>query len=315
MNKFLKNIKDFITTYDLLPKVLSILLALILWANLQNSQIDEISYNLYPEIRNLATDLVILEDIPKIRVTIRGRKEYLKSINLSTIKLFIDLSQPLISEKYRYAIQIKNNEWTNVIDYILEKEYIELTIHKIKNKNVPVEPIIVGNLVQQFKTGIVIVEPSIVKISGPEPTIDEIKMMKTYPINIANEQQTINIESHIDTSQYSKIVVYPDIVKVIIPISHIANLVSITVPIEIKNRKVELNYNLKITKVIVYLKKNANIELNENAFYAYINGDIESSYHGTLHMPVFVEKKGKYPFNIFSFEPSDVEITVTSIKR
>jgi len=136
MNKFLKNIKDFITTYDLLPKVLSILLALILWANLQNSQIDEISYNLYPEIRNLATDLVILEDIPKIRVTVRGRKEYLKSINLSTIKLFIDLSQPLIGEKYRYAIQIKNNEWTNVIDYILEKEYIDLTIHKIKNKNV-----------------------------------------------------------------------------------------------------------------------------------------------------------------------------------
>ncbi len=315
MNKFLKNIKDFITTYDLLPKVLSILLALILWANLQNSQIDEISYNLYPEIRNLATDLVILEDIPKIRVTVRGRKEYLKSINLSTIKLFIDLSQPLIGEKYRYAIQIKNNEWTNVIDYILEKEYIELTIHKIKNKNVPIEPIIVGDLSQQFKTGAIVVEPSIVKISGPEPTIDEIKMMKTYPINIANEQQTINIESHIDTSQYSKIVVYPDIVKVIIPISHIANLVSITVPIEIKNRKVELNYNLKITKVIVYLKKNANIELNENAFYAYINGDIESSYHGTLHMPVFVEKKGKYPFDIFSFEPSDVEITVTSIKR
>ena len=99
MNKFLKNIKNFITTYDLLPKVLSILLALILWANLQNSQIDEISYNLYPEIRNLATDLVILEDIPNIRVTIRGKKEYLKSINLSTIKLFIDLSQPFIGKK------------------------------------------------------------------------------------------------------------------------------------------------------------------------------------------------------------------------
>jgi hypothetical protein len=315
MSKFLKNIKDFITTYDLLPKVLSILLALILWANLQNSQIDEISYNLYPEIRNLATDLVIIEDVPKIRVTVRGRKEYLKSINLSKIKLFIDLSQPLIGKKYRYPIQIKNNEWTNAIDYILEKEDIELTIHKIKNKNVPIEPLIVGELSQQFKKGTVIVEPFIVKISGPEPTIDKIKMMKTYPINIANEQQTINIESRIDTSQYSKIVVYPDIVKVIIPISHIANLVSITVPIEIKNRNVELNYNLKITRVIVYLKKNANIELNENAFYAYINGDMESSYHGTFHMPVFVEKKGKYPFDIFSFEPSEVEITVTSIKQ
>ena len=312
MISFLDKMKTITKQYDLLPKLLSILLAVILWANLQNNQIDEITYHIYPEIKNLPQDLVILEDIKKIKITLRGKKEYIKSLNISNIKLFVDLSRPVISKKHEYVIRIQYNELLSNIEYSLEKEKLDLTICKIKNKIVPVEPVIIGEPSPQYKKGIVIVEPQLVQISGADITVDTIKSLKTYPLNIDNESQTLHVQAHINMKEYPKIYVSPDTVRLTIPIVPVTNLVSITLPIEIRNKQNGINYVLKTKNVVVYIKKSlTNVELNENLLVAYINGAINTYEQETLNLPVIIEKKAKVPFEIFTYEPLVTEVYIS----
>lgn len=312
MISFLDKLKIIIKQYDLLPKLLSILLAVILWANLQNSQIDEITYHIYPEIKNLPPNLVILEDIQKIKITLRGKKEYIKSINISNIKLLIDVSMPVIGQKHEYIIRIHYNELLSNIEYFLEKEKIKLTICKIKNKIVPVEPVIIGELSTQYKKGIVTVEPSLVQISGADIVVDTIKSLKTYPLNIDKEIQTIHVPVHINIKEYPKLFVSPDIVQLTIPVVPVNNLATLTLPIEIRNRQNDINYILKNKKVVVYVRKPlTNIELNENLLVAYVNGAINSFNQVTVKLPIIIEKKTKLPFEIFSYEPLETEVYIS----
>ena len=312
MISFLDKIKIITKQYDLLPKLLSILLAVILWANLQNSQIDEITYHIYPEIKNLPQNLVILEDIQKIKITLRGKKEYIKSLNISNIKLFVDLSRPVIGKKQEYLIRIQYNELLSNIEYFLEKEKLDLTICKIKNKIVPVEPVIIGEPSPQYKKGIVIAEPQLVQISGADVIVDAIQSLKTYPLNIDKESQTLHVPVHINMKEYPKIYVSPDTVRLTIPIVPVTNLVSITLPIEIRNRQNGINYVLKNKKVVVYIKKSlANIEYNENLLVAYVNVAINTYDQETLQLPIIIEKKAKVPFDIFTHEPLETEVYIT----
>lgn len=312
MISFLQQIKMLIQQHDLLPKVLSILLAVILWANLQNSQIEEITYHIYPEIKNLSKDLVILEDIQKIRITFRGKKEYIKSINVSNIKLYIDLSRPDIGKKHEYLIRVQTNELLNNIEYFLEKEKLELTICKIKNKVVPVQPVIIGEPSPQYKKGTVIVEPPLIQISGADIIVDTIKSLKTYPLNIDKEIQTLHVPVHVNIKDYSKIFISPDTVMLTIPITSVTNLVSLTMPIEIRNQRNDFKYILKHKKVVVYIKKSLmNIELNENVLVAYVNGVIDANDQEVIKLPIFVEKKVKAPFEIFSYEPTETEVYIS----
>lgn len=312
MISFLDKYKMLIKQYDLLPKLLSILLAVILWANLQNSQIDEITYHIYPEIKNLSHDLIVLEDIHKIRITLRGKKEYIKSINVSNIKLYIDLSKPVVGQRHEYIVRIQHAELLTNIEYFLEKDKLELTICKIKNKIIPVEPVIIGELDPQYKRGNILVEPQLVQISGPDIIVDAVKNLKTYPFNIDKETQTLHVPVHVNIKEYSKLVVVPDIVKLTIPIVSLNNLIHFTIPIEIRNRRNDLNYELKKKKVEIYIKKTmSNIEINENTFAAYVNGDVKINNQGSINLPIIIEKKAKVPFEIFTYEPMETEVVIS----
>lgn len=312
MISFLDKIKIIIKQYDLLPKLLSILLAVILWANLQNSQIDEITYHIYPEIKNLPQNLVVLEDIQKIKITLRGEKEYIKSLNISNIKLFVDVFRPVIGKKHEYLVRIQYNALLSNIEYFLEKEKLNLTICKIKNKIVPIEPVILGEPSPQYKKGIIVTEPQLVQISGADIIIDTITSVKTYPLNIDKESQTLHIPVHINIKEYPKLYVSPDTVLLTIPIVPVTNLASLTLPIEIRNRQSGINYVLKNKNVIVYIKKwLANVELNENLLVAYINGAINTYDQETLKLPVIIEKKTKMPYEIFTYEPLETEVYIT----
>lgn len=312
MISFLDKIKIIIKQYDLLPKLLSILLAVILWANLQNSQIDEITYHIYPEIKNLPQNLVVLEDIQKIKITLRGEKEYIKSLNISNIKLFVDVFRPVIGKKHEYLVRIQYNALLSNIEYFLEKEKLNLTICKIKNKIVPIEPVILGEPSPQYKKGIIVTEPQLVQISGADIIIDTITSVKTYPLNIDKESQTLHIPVHINIKEYPKLYVSPDTVLLTIPIVPVTNLASLTLPIEIRNRQSGINYVLKNKNVIVYIKKwLANVELNENLLVAYVNGAINTYDQETLKLPVIIEKKTKMPYEIFTYEPLETEVYIT----
>lgn len=312
MISFLDKIKIIIKQYDLLPKLLSILLAVILWANLQNSQIDEITYHIYPEIKNLPQNLVILEDIQKIKITLRGKKEYIKSLNVSNIKLFVDVFRPVIGKKHEYLVRIQYNALLSNIEYFLEKEKLNLTICKIKNKIVPIEPVILGEPSPQYKKGIIVTEPQLVQISGADIIIDTITSVKTYPLNIDKESQTLHIPVHINIKEYPKLYVSPDTVWLTIPIVPVTNLASLTLPIQIRNRQSGINYVLKNKNVIVYIKKwLANVELNENLLVAYVNGAINTYDQETLKLPVIIEKKTKMPYEIFTYEPLETEVYIT----
>ncbi|MGB4268571.1 MAG: CdaR family protein [Spirochaetota bacterium] len=295
-----------------MPKILSILLAVILWANLQNSQIEDITYHIYPEIKNLSQNLVILEDIKKIPITFRGKKEYIKSINVSNIKLFIDLSRPFIGKKHEYMIMIQSNELLNNVEYSIEKEKVELTVCKIINKVVPVEPVIIGEPSPQYKKGIVIVEPPLIQITGADIIVDTIKSLKTYPLNIDREIKSLHVPVHINIKDYSKIFVSPDTVRLTIPIIPVTNLVSLTIPVEVRNQRNDVNYVLKNEKVVVYIKKTlTNIELNENVLVAYVNGTIDVYDQEVIKLPIIVEKKVKASFEIFTYQPLETEVYIS----
>lgn len=313
MKSYFIAINKIIKEYDLLPKMLAILLAVILWANLQSSQIGEITYNIYPEIRNLPEDLIVLEDIPKIPVTLRGKNELIKTINPSNVMLYIDFSKYVIGSKHLYAIKLKTKEMINNVEYVIKYDHLELTIHKMKSKSIPLEAEITGEVMPQYKKGIILIQPQQVKISGAEPVIDAIESLKTYPINIGDLNQTVKMQVQVNRSNYSKITVIPEFVRVTVPIVPVTSLIQVSVPIEIRNRRNDLNYNLKNKKVVVYIRKtDAVIEIDEASLAAFIDGDAHTQINASSYLPIEVEKKAKFPFEIFTYEPLQAEVIITN---
>lgn len=267
MNKISRGIREIFSAKDIVPKLVCLLLAAILWAIIHNTNISEVHYKIPVKYTNLPQSLVLSKpQIKYITVKLTGSEEDLKHVNIKDINASVKLDNPSIGIARKYPIELINNNIPENVDISLSADGLYLTVENNISKKVEVKPFILDNIKNGFVIGDVRVIPDTITITGPESTLKKIDTIKTSVIAVGKKTGRLVKEAGLET--IPGVITDINSVKVVIPVIQAENLFKVTKTIITGNAHDDYKYELEQTSVNVYLQ-------SENSSYKPSADDVE----------------------------------------
>lgn len=291
MNRIFEEIKNIVNSHDLIPKLISLLLAVILWAHIVSTQVGEVKFKIPVEYRNLPKSLIVLEkEPPLISVILKGKKDLLRNLNTKNIKAYVNLKNPYKDKTTQYPVVLSRGELPDNIEVSTSKKYITLTIENKITKRLPVRAEFKGEIPDKYITGNPVIIPQYVSVSGPESIVTTIEYIKTESIRLDDKKTTIETNVNFDIEEFTKISVAPDSIKVVVPVVSLNDLYVTSVPIKLVNITENKNIFLKPDSIQVYTrKKDIANKPEKDDFRAYIDFK--------LFDKSFLKEKGEITFS------------------
>ena len=262
MRKNFPEIKKILSTKDIIPKIVCVLLSVILWAIISSTNIGEIKFKIPITFSNLPETLIASRISARfVTVTLSGKKDNLKNVNVKSIKAMVDLGQPEIGVNKNYPIEIVKEEIPENIDLNLSPKDINLVAERKIFKKVKVKANIADNVKSGYVLGRIQIFPESINISGPESLVRNIDIIQTDRIPITNKTIKIIRDVLIDIKDIPDITTDISKVRVTIPIIDAVNLSEYKKKIILKNTNERYKYILSQEEVSVYLQSdNPNVK-------------------------------------------------------
>jgi YbbR domain-containing protein len=254
MNRFFVKIREIVVTRSLLPKLVSILLAVILWAYIGSTKIGEVSFRVPVEYKNLPGSLVVAKtQFNYLSVVFRGKKEEIKNINMKNIRVFVNLESARLGDNLRFPVEITKQDIPDGINFSVPMKNVTLTIERKVSRRVRVIPVITGDSAGTA-VGNIRVQPEFITVTGAESAVKNISAIQTEKIPVNRETGKVIKEVQVDMDELKSVILDAKSVSVFIPIFDSANLVKIERGIDIKNANSSFKYLLSDKTVKVYVK-------------------------------------------------------------
>lgn len=292
MKELIEEIKGLLSKRELIPKLISLMLAVILWAYIGSTKIGEQKLRLQIESKNLSKSLVISKmQTSFINVILNGNKEELKNVNIKNIRAFVNLENSRIGKSWVYQVEITKNRIPDNIEMSYSPQKVNITVENKISKSIKVLPLITGDLRDGYMLGNIKSTPEYINISGPESVINEINFIETKKINITNETSRINREVSIDTGSYKNVEFSTLSVKVTVPIFESSNIFKFEKKIEMRNKSGSYNYEFSDKRsAILFIKPvNEKIKFSKDEFDIYV--DLASLISGKKSPITVIENK------------------------
>jgi YbbR domain-containing protein len=178
-------LKGFFTK-NLSLKLISILLAVILWYFVISEKGGETAISIPLDFRNIPTSLIIIKNPEEsINVRISGPATLLRGLSPKRVKAIIDLSnaRPGVAQFAIQPEQITAPRGLKVT--MVSPASIVLRFDRLLSKNLPVEAILVGKPFEGFKITGVPIDPPAVEIVGAQNELRRLKRISTQEIDIS----------------------------------------------------------------------------------------------------------------------------------
>jgi YbbR domain-containing protein len=172
-------------TQNLGWKLLSLLLAVLLWLAIAREPEVATSLSVPVEFKNMRDDLDISGNLPdRVRLEVRGASGRLSRDNLSTVAVVLDLSDAHAGER-TYSIRGRNlNLPAGVVFYRAVPSQLTLRFDQLVVKDEPVQPIFV-NKPTSYRIASQQFSPAKVRIRGSEDRVQAINQVKTDPMDLS----------------------------------------------------------------------------------------------------------------------------------
>jgi len=191
---FLHGLTDHIWT-----KIVSIMIALVLWGVVLGSRSVEVMKEVPVEIVT-SPDIVVSNEVPdRVSFRLSGPKAFLRTIldrredpiriNLTGVKPSV-LTYRFFSDGIRVPIGVK------VLS--VNPAAVQIKLEYLKKKDVPVLAELRGALPAGLRLGSVQLKPDVVRIKGPESRVDAVTEVATKPIDLSELKQSIEKEVALD---------------------------------------------------------------------------------------------------------------------
>jgi YbbR domain-containing protein len=173
-------------------KVVSLLLAALLWAAVSNEASSEIGLDVPLEYRNIPARLEITGDMTNtVQVRLRGASNVIKGITAKDVSTKIDLTEMRPGEK-TITLSPQNVQAPFGADVIrVNPSSVRFTLEPTLTKSVPIVPTIVGRPPDGYEIGQVLLRPNRVEVEGPESRMNTLSSIATVPIRIDRRQTTL----------------------------------------------------------------------------------------------------------------------------
>jgi YbbR domain-containing protein len=172
-------------TQNLGWKLLSLLLAVVLWLAIAREPEVATSLSVPVEFKNMRDDLDISGSLPdRVHLEVRGASGLLSSDNLSAVAVVLDLSDAQAGER-TYSIRGRNlNLPSGVVFYRAVPSQLTLRFDQLAVKNEPVQPVFV-NRPASYRIASQEFSPAQVRIRGSQDRVQTITQVKTDPIDLS----------------------------------------------------------------------------------------------------------------------------------
>lgn len=192
----MESLKNWIFNNWLL-KLVSLLLATLVWAAVSNEASSEVGLEVPLEYRNIPHEMEITGDMTNnVQVRLRGSSQVIKGITARDVATTVDLNQMKTGEKI-VPLSPKNVQAPFGAEVIrVNPSSVRFTLEQTLVKSVPVVPTLSGEPAEGFELGEVLISPKSVEIEGPESRVNSLSSLVTVPIHL--ERLRASIEQPVD---------------------------------------------------------------------------------------------------------------------
>ena len=275
MKSYLEKFLAFSKRKNLVPKLTSIILAVILWAYITNTRSGDLRFNIPVEFRNSDTSLVVSRVSQKsVVVRVSGRKDDLKNVNARNIVLFVDLSKAVPGEYSDYKVEYTRNEVPEGIDIRVIPEEVKVFVEKIAEKTVRVIPKFSGTPAKGFHAGKVRVQPESITLRGAPSQIESVDFIYTSDISIEGAREIIGAEIPVERVNMEGVEYSRSTVFVTIPVISYSDIAEFELPLVLLKAKKGFKYQLKTKSVKVHIVLDGKKKISENLLSAAIDASL-----------------------------------------
>ncbi len=253
MKPYMERFAEFSKRTNLVPKLVSIILAIILWAYISNTHSGDIKFNIPVDFKNIDDSLIVSRVSHKTAIVkLSGRKDDLRNVHARDIVLFVDLSKVKIGEYSDYHIEVTKNNIPDKINITIQPDEIKALVERKISKDVKIIPKFSGNPEKGFHAGKVKLVPETVTLTGPPSRLNEIESLYTRDISLEGIKDDVQKKIDIQKFALEGIEYSTESVNVTVPVISFADMAQLGVAISVKNGKKGYRYTLETEKAYVH---------------------------------------------------------------
>ena len=194
MSKLINKIQS-LWSKEWLLKVISLLVAAMLWYYVGGEDIVEKNVMVPVEVINLPNNLIISNKHKKdIEVTVRGPRSLIMEMGKSQEARQIDLSKAAPGTRVE---QIENDSVPVIrgLEVLrVQPSSIILSLDKLIKKEFPVNAVTTGEVKPGFVLKELTLQPESITINGPQTILSQVDVLKTTPINISGLSESMQLQ-------------------------------------------------------------------------------------------------------------------------
>ena len=178
-------------THNWSLKLVSLILATMLWAAVSNETSSEIGLEVPVEYRNIPPRLEITGDTTNtVQVRLRGSSNVIKGITAKDVATTIDLSKLNAGDKI-VALSPNNVEAPFGAEVIrVNPSSVRFSLEHTVVKSVAIVPKL-GPPPDGYEIGAVFIKPNSVEVEGPESRVNTLSSISTVPIHLDKRESPI----------------------------------------------------------------------------------------------------------------------------
>jgi len=192
MQPVLKNLRKINLFKNLTLKLIAFVLAVIIWVLVVGEQKSEVRLTVPLELRNLPTDLEIIESRREVEVTIRGFSSSVKRLTSRDFDVHIDLSN-VVRGSNTFTISpedIAGPVGTTVTQ--VSPSTVDVLLDATVLKVLTVEPVVRGKPVDGYVLGEVVAIPKTVKVTGAQSLLKNVTKVETEAVILDNSSERLS---------------------------------------------------------------------------------------------------------------------------
>ncbi|MCC7125452.1 MAG: YbbR-like domain-containing protein [Acidobacteria bacterium] len=176
-------------------KLLSILIATMLWLVVAGERIAERVMRVPIELQNLPTDLEITSNPPDtVEVRLRGSSGALTRMSPGDISAVIDLRTARTGRRLFHLTPNLVNTPYGLETVQISPATLTMDFETTGVRVLPVRPILEGSPPEGFEVERVQAEPATVEVAGPESALENLKEAITEPVVVTNRRGVVREE-------------------------------------------------------------------------------------------------------------------------
>lgn len=177
-------------------KLLSLAFAIGLWLFVIGERRLEVGYTIPLELKNVPQGLMVANEIPNlVDVRISGPRTLLMSLGRNDVSISVDLKdlQPGVTSFKRLEERLNIPSGLRVTR--LSPSYVDIKLERIKDKTVPIRPVLEGAPEEGFLVEKVLTKPTKVEVEGAESELKDLAEVVTEPIDLTGVRESFTLMS------------------------------------------------------------------------------------------------------------------------